>query len=327
MSSLIIKDIVYGEFEITEPVLIELINSKPVQRLKNIWQHGLPKKYYYMPTFTRYDHSLGVMLLLRKLNVSLEEQIAGLLHDVSHTAFSHVADYFYGTMGKDDYQDSILDEFLLQTEIPQILKKYSLNVENILSSEKYTLLDRPVPSLCADRYDYAIREIYMMKSKTDAANLTNSLTTKNQEMVFKDYDSANLFSNYFLEFQKTHWGEPGDMYRYLFFANLLKYAIDKKVILETDFRKDDYYIINKLENSKDIFILNALEKVKTKFKFKIVESEEDHLLVNKFRYVDAKYFDNNRQIKKVSETNLKFKRDLEIAKLIHEKGYKIKLLN
>ena len=35
------------------------------------------------------------MLLIKKLGGSVEEQIAGLLHDVSHTAFSHVIDYVF----------------------------------------------------------------------------------------------------------------------------------------------------------------------------------------------------------------------------------------
>ncbi len=33
------------------------------------------------------------MMLVNRLGGSLEEQIAALLHDVSHTAFSHVIDY------------------------------------------------------------------------------------------------------------------------------------------------------------------------------------------------------------------------------------------
>ncbi len=110
MNTIKIKDPLYGKFEITEPILIELINSKPIQRLKKIWQHGLPQKYYYRKTFTRYDHSIGVMLLLRKLNASLEEQIAGLLNDASHAAFSHVVDFLYKNK-EEEYGDNILKEF------------------------------------------------------------------------------------------------------------------------------------------------------------------------------------------------------------------------
>lgn len=43
---MIVQDIIYGSFEINEPVLIELINSKPIQRLKGIAQYGLPDEYY-----------------------------------------------------------------------------------------------------------------------------------------------------------------------------------------------------------------------------------------------------------------------------------------
>ena len=77
-----LNDSVYGEEEINEPVLLELINSKPVQRLKGISQMGLPKDYYHRPVFSRFDHSVGVLILLRRLNANLREQIAGLLHDI-----------------------------------------------------------------------------------------------------------------------------------------------------------------------------------------------------------------------------------------------------
>ena len=74
-----INDAVYGEEEINESVLVDLIISKSVQRLKEISQFGMPDEYYYKKGFSRYEHSLGVMILLRRLNASLEEQIAGLL--------------------------------------------------------------------------------------------------------------------------------------------------------------------------------------------------------------------------------------------------------
>ena len=73
-----INDCVYGKCEITEPVLVELIHSKPLQRLKGIMQSGARVYIFSNRDVTRYEHCVGVMLLLRKLGASIEEQIAGL---------------------------------------------------------------------------------------------------------------------------------------------------------------------------------------------------------------------------------------------------------
>ena len=127
MKPLIIKHKIYGQVKITEPVLIELIKSPALQRLKKIEQHGtwqLHKDYKQSYYFSRYTHSIGVMLLLRKFNASVEEQLHGLLHDVSHTVFSHVADFLFGDdPSKHDYQDNRLDKAFELQGINKILKK------------------------------------------------------------------------------------------------------------------------------------------------------------------------------------------------------------
>ena len=102
-----INDLVYGEEEIGEQVLIELINSSAIQRLKEISQFGLPEEYHHRKVFSRYAHSVGVLILLRRLGADLDEQIAGLLHDVSHTAFSHVIDWVLEN-SEENYQDKII---------------------------------------------------------------------------------------------------------------------------------------------------------------------------------------------------------------------------
>ncbi|AIE78503.1 Deoxyguanosinetriphosphate triphosphohydrolase [Bacillus cereus] len=86
---MIISDVLYREFEVDQ-IVEELIVSKSVQRLKGMHQNGASYLINGKWNVTRFDHSVGVMLLIKKLGGSVEEQIAGLLHDVSHTAFSHV---------------------------------------------------------------------------------------------------------------------------------------------------------------------------------------------------------------------------------------------
>ena len=58
-----LKDYLYGEY-IVEPVIEEVINTKEVQRLKNIHQGGA--SYLVNPNcnVSRYEHSIGVMLLI-----------------------------------------------------------------------------------------------------------------------------------------------------------------------------------------------------------------------------------------------------------------------
>lgn len=61
---MIISDIIYGEFEV-DKVLEELILSKPVQRLKGVHQAGASYLINEKWNVTRFDHSVGVMLLIK----------------------------------------------------------------------------------------------------------------------------------------------------------------------------------------------------------------------------------------------------------------------
>jgi len=157
-----INDRVYGINIIQEPVLIELINSKPIQRLKGINQAGASQYAIEGKTVTRYEHSLGVMILLKKLGASIEEQIAGLLHDIPHTAFSHVIDFvFKDTNPNHEFHEKFHKKIILQSEIPTILKKFNfVDIDRILDEHNFSLLEKSLPDLCADRIDYTLRHSF-----------------------------------------------------------------------------------------------------------------------------------------------------------------------
>ena len=129
---MIINDRVYGIVEINEPVLIELINSKPVQRLKGINQAGASQYAIKGKTVSRYEHSVGVMLLLKKLGASLEEQIAGLLHDIPHTAFSHTIDFVFPNKDH-NFHERFHEKIIKESEIPEILERYGFVLERLLN--------------------------------------------------------------------------------------------------------------------------------------------------------------------------------------------------
>ncbi|KAI9043575.1 uncharacterized protein KD926_003345 [Aspergillus affinis] len=160
----IIRDTIYGRHRITEPVLIELLDCPALARLREVCQHGITSLLGYGPQVTRYEHSVGAFLLVRKVGGSLEEQIAALLHDVSHTALSHVADWALSQPGE-SYHETHKQEYIATTTLPQILTKHGID-HRVFEEGLYPLVERPAPHLCADRLDYTLRDTRVLQDLT-----------------------------------------------------------------------------------------------------------------------------------------------------------------
>lgn len=304
-----IKDRVYGREEINEQVLIDLINSTVVQRLKEISQFGLPDKYYHLPTFSRFEHSVGVMILLRRLGAGLEEQIAGLLHDVSHTAFSHVIDWVIGDPTKEDHQDKTLLKTFEETEIKNILERHGFNCKKIAGVKSYSLLERPAPKLCADRVDYLLREIKFLHSKQDAEKILKDLKNVNGKIILASIEAAELVAKYYVNLNKEHWAGEEAKARFYILANILKKAIKEKIISIEDMMKIDKEIIELLNRSKNKEILSGLRILRNGFYLKKT-GKGGIILQKKFRYIDPEFFHNGKIIP-LSEFSEEYKETLE----------------
>ncbi|NTV77292.1 MAG: HD domain-containing protein [Methanothrix sp.] len=95
----IIRDPVHGAISIDE-LESELILSRPMQRLKGIRQLGLVDAVYPGAAHSRFEHSLGCMHMAGRiaehLDLCAEEvrmvRLAGLLHDLGHSALSHAVE-------------------------------------------------------------------------------------------------------------------------------------------------------------------------------------------------------------------------------------------
>src|SRR6476660_7504755 len=116
-------DKLWGKITLAQPVLRELVASAPVQRLKHIHQAGA--SYYLLPEErggTRFEHSLGVLYVLQQMGAGIEEQIAGLLHDVPHTVFSHTVDIVFPS-DEHNFHERFQHDVIMESEIPSILSK------------------------------------------------------------------------------------------------------------------------------------------------------------------------------------------------------------
>ncbi|WP_409298788.1 HD domain-containing protein [Peribacillus sp. SCS-26] len=254
-----LADPLYGEFEI-EGVLLDLLETAAIKRLKNIHQGGASYLVNRNWNVTRYEHSVGVMLLLKRMGASLEEQIAGLIHDVSHTAFSHVVDHMTGNL-EQNYHETIFEEVVKTSEIPAVLSRHGYRMEGILPADRWLLLERELPDLCADRIDYTLRDLTAYGSITmdEARQFIADLEVVDKKLCVGSLDAGDWFAEAYYKEVIDFFLDPGNVYGYALLADILKIGIEKKILSMEDIKKDDEYILNLLYSSSDREIKGMLE--------------------------------------------------------------------
>lgn len=328
---MMLRDAIFGEVEINEPVLIDLINSKPLQRVKKINQGG-PCQYIHagLAENNRFVHCVGAMLLLRHFKATLAEQIAGLLHDVSHTAFSHLADYvFGGNVYEMDYQDSILDQFISRSEIPEILSKHGIKVEEVLDLHRFPLQEQPIPDLCADRIDYSLRHpffaYHIAPLRTD--DVLKHLIVHDGKFMMDNAIVAWKYARAFLSWYHEDLAGPRCLAAHEILADAIKRAIAIGVMSKEDMFKDDEYVMDKLCQSRDPHIEQLIAQLNLEFDCVIDTANPDLVSGIKTRYIDPLVIEEGK-VQRVSEIYSDFAKELEMQKeKFHHKKFPIRIIN
>lgn len=286
-----IYDKIYGEFKV-DKVLEELILSESVQRLKGIHQGGASYLVNEKWNETRFDHSIGVMLLIRKLVGSLEEQIAGLLHDVSHTAFSHVIDFVFENK-EEDYHEKIYSAVVKNSEIPIILAKYDFNYEEILFDDtKWTLLEQSAPELCADRVDYTLRDMYAYGniSLEDVNRFLHDLIVFKGKMYIQNIEVAEWFVETYYKEVIDFFMDPLNIYGYDTLAKTLKLSLEKNILNHNDFLGKDDELLNKIKSSDDKELLGLLRELNPNVLVKEDRENYDLHMKKKLRMINPSIY-------------------------------------
>jgi HD superfamily phosphohydrolase len=244
------EDRVYGECKIEDGVILDIINNSAFERLKGVDQAGYFEVYFPGTKHSRFEHSVGCYLLLKKYNASLKEQIAGLIHDVSHSAFSHTADYVFsqGRGADHNYQDDIFVDFVHHTDIIEILKKYNYDVDEILNEENFPLQETQLPNLCADRIDYSLRGaiVYGIADKDIVQNILKSLCVVDNKWVFDNFDIALQYAKLFKKLNDVYYSNKETAAMFLRTSKWIKYAVQKEYILYRDLFTTDEKVIKKI---------------------------------------------------------------------------------
>lgn len=283
----------FGTFDVQDPVILELIQTDAMQRLKRVEQYGIGAFVTDFYSFTRYDHSIGVFLLCRKFGATLQEQVAALLHDVSHTAFSHTGDIVFDHEGEDSYQDAIHEWYIKQTDLYPVLKRYGM--ESVVTDEfkkQFRILEQDLPDLCADRLEYnldvGLRE--QLITNEEALYILSHVKYVGDRWYFDDQFAARQFADLTIALTNELWGADWNGFINHHAAEMLKYALDKGILTvdEMHFGFDDE-IWNRLHAVNDSVIneyLRQLKEYHSSYKVTTKESCYDYYYRPKCRAVD-----------------------------------------
>ena len=256
------NDRVYGEVAVDDPGILALIGCPTFQRLRGIRQAGPSALAFPFKTVTRFEHSLGVYTLLGRLGADRRERLAGLLHDVSHTAFSHAVDFVIASE-EQDHHEGLKPEFLRRPDLDRAIRALGFRPEDFFDDSIYPLLEQPLPALCADRLDYFLRDSLACGVTTPAqvARFLGSLTVDGPTIAFDSEAVAREATERFAIMNRDWWASPTEAYIYNEFADALREGFRLGVLNRDDLLGDDAEVMAKLRGSRDPGIAEKLGHV------------------------------------------------------------------
>ena len=254
-----LNDFLYGKMDFPQ-IFADLLNTDALKRLGGVHQSGAIFLVNPDICHSRLEHAIGVTMLIKKLGGTELEQIAGLLHDISHTAFSHVGDYVFDYVDE-DYHEQVFAEIIYRSEIPDVLLKYGYDVKEIVYGT-FDILEQPMPSLCADRLDYTLRDSVHggIISRQSARNFLSSVVMNDGKIAVNDDQQVLWINEVFEKLNNEVFKLPLHLYANGKMAELIKRFLNKGLLMESDMFKTDTLLLNKIRTNYEGY--EAIKSIK-----------------------------------------------------------------
>jgi hypothetical protein len=281
-------DPVYGVEIFTEPLLCDLFHARAVQRLADIHQGGVTAYIKPERATTRLDHSVGVAILLRRLGADVVEQAAGLVHDVPHTAFSHVIDFVFPNHDH-VYHEEHREQMIPHSDLPDLLARHGLDWRRVTEAENFSLLEQPLPALCADRLDYFLRDgvvDFDAFTVTEVEALLDHLRIWEGRVVVDDIEAARWLGEMFIKLDDLCWCSVQEVGWYAIMARALRAALRHGIITEADFAGADDPIMARLRAAEAPEVQGWLALLRPEVDFVRTSPPADLHVLPKVRAVD-----------------------------------------
>ena len=219
----VLRDPVHGYIHVSLQVIWDVINSAWFQRLRRIRQLGGAYVVYHCAEHSRFEHSLGVYEIVRRMVTEVRDiaealnerekvtvMLAALLHDIGHGPYSHAFEGVTDT-SHEEFTCRIIEE---DTEITFILENcaagLSKEVADVIRHKSANpLLTQLISSqLDADRFDYLLRDAYFTGTTYGEYDLERILrimrVTDHKQLVVKE-SGVYAVENYIMARYHMYW--------------------------------------------------------------------------------------------------------------------------
>lgn len=288
--------------------LDDYINTKEMQRIGKI---SMSCGTDYSPCFNiRYwysnlEHSVGVALIIWNFTHDKKQTLSGLFHDIATPVFKHCIDFMNGDSEHQESTEERTYEILKNSkEINNLLRRDKIKLEEVCDYKIYPIADNDTPKLSADRFEYTFSSgltFYRVWNLDKIKEMYNNIVvTKNEfgidELAFKD---KKVCEEYIKIISKLwpNWVSDNDRTVMQFLADMCKSLnIIGELSIDDLYMLSEKEIINKFENTKDMYLKNAwfnFFKCKNSYKSEIyLDNKYCINTKGKTRYVDPLVIEN-----------------------------------
>ncbi len=203
--------------------------------------------------YSRFDHSLGVALIVWQHRHDKRQAMAGLLHDVATPVFAHVVDFLKGDYLAQEAIEAGTEAMILDShELCAVLDKYGLTVDEVKDYHLYPVADNDSPRLSADRLEYSLGNMlgYGFADRRTVESLYEDITVGTNEcgeteLVFTHMEQASAFAGLALKCGEVYVCDE-DRYAMQRLAEVLDDALKAGIITSDDLAATEPQVIAKL---------------------------------------------------------------------------------
>jgi len=187
-----VRDPIHDYIDLT-PLEVRLVDTPAYQRLRWIRQLGPANLVYPGANHTRHEHCMGTSHVVGRIadSIGLDSHdkqlasVAGLLHDLGHSPFSHLGDEVAGL------EDHVIrtTKLVSDTEISDILSEEGIDSKEIneIIQGDHKLGPLVSGDLDGDRLDYLVRDAHYTGVSTgvDAGRLITTMAMIDENLVVR----------------------------------------------------------------------------------------------------------------------------------------------